>query len=246
MKLKKTEALKMNNIRRILYLLTILSLVAGGSALAKGPKEPFTEPYFNVTDVPQKKLKQKILIEETGEGIHILIKSAQLLEISSLNGGSTPDLLKVKIFGQEYKIHRIADARVLQHSWGSSDLSEFSVGDIINAFGTLDSTDPFLVHAKTIRNVSFQFKHRAFGGEITQIPATSSASPAVDFILRTEARGDQKVIITEKTKILEGKVQKTVSDLQVGMRVMVRGLWNRTLSEIKALIIKIKPTEVTP
>ena len=232
--------------QHLIYLFLIFSLVGGGSALAKGPKEPLAEPHFNITDVPKKELKQKILIEETGEGTQILIKSAQVAEISSLSGGSIPDLLKVKIFGQDYKIHRMPDAKVVFHSWGRSDISEFSVGDIVNAFGTLDDTDSFLVHAKTIRNVSFQFKHRAFVGEITKIPATSFATPTTDFILRTLEKGEQKVIITEKTKIFEGKAQKTISDLQVGMRVMVRGLWNKTLSEIKALIIKIKPTEVIP
>lgn len=194
------------------------------------------KPIFNIADVPEKYLKQKLLITETAKRIHVLIKAAQITEISS-------DLLKVKIFGQDYKIQISSDTNIISHSWGKSDLSEFSVGDIINVRGTLDLTDPLLVKAKTVRNVSIQKKHTVFSGEITAI---STVTPPTDFTLKTVNRGLQKVVLSDKTKIYEGKVEKTASDLQVGMKVLVRGIWNEKLSQIQALLIRIKPAEVTP
>lgn len=224
-----------------LLVLTII-LGLGVSGMATAQQATSTEPVANVSNVPSVDLKQKILIEETGSGISALIKAAKVMEISSMAGsaGTTPDLLKVKILGQDYKIRILANTNVVRHYWGKSplDLSEFSVGDIINVLGTLDSTDFFLINAKTVRNVSIQQKHGVFSGTIKSITPPSS------FILET-ARASSLLVNTDaNTKIYQGKELKTFSDLQIGMSVLVRGIWNRTLTKIQALIVRIKPTAV--
>ena len=218
----------------ILFLLFAVGFATVGTVLADQDKEPKA----NTANVPSKDLKQQILIEETGQGNMALIKGAKVVEITS-TGGTTPNLLKVKIFGQDYKIQIVEGTNVVRHYWGksSADLSEFSVGDIVNAYGQLDATDAFLVKAKTVRNVSIQQKHAVFTGIIANI------DPAGAFILQTQRAGSLAVVTSPTTQIYQGKVLKSFSDLQVGMKVLVRGIWNKTLNKIQALLIRINPAE---
>jgi hypothetical protein len=41
------------------------------------------------------------------------------------------------------------------------------------------------------------------------------------------------------TKIYSSKSLKVFSDLQVGMKVVVRGTWDKAMSKIQALIVKM-------
>ena len=229
---------------RIILISAILGLVVAGVALAKNPwSGPKVESH--IKDVPKTALKQKVLIEETGNDTHILIKAAQVTEITASSSSvTTPDFLKVKVFGQDYKIQITSDTNTVRYHWDKSKLPEFSVGDVVNAYGTLDETDPFLVHAETVRDVSIQFIHGVFLGEITDITYASPATSVSSFILKTESKGNQTVIVNEKTKVYDGKIEKALSDLQVGIKVLVRGAWDKTLSKISALIIRISPTKV--
>lgn len=224
----------------LIALLIIFGLGIVGLTMAHEDKNDF-EPKANISDVAPIYLKQKILIEETSEGNMILIKAAKVTEISSTGGSTTPNLLKVKIFGQDYKIDILADTNVVRHNWGKSEvnLSEFSVGDIVNAYGTLDATDSFLIHAKTVRDVSIQKKHAVLNGTIQSINSSDKS-----FVLQTEKKGPVTVTTDTNTKIYQGKVEKTFSDLQTGLKVLVRGIWDTTLSKVQALLIRIKPMEV--
>lgn len=169
----------------------------------------------------------------------VLIKAAKVTEVGS-------DYLKVSIFGYIYKID-ISGSKLVRQYWGTSEIDEFSAGDIANVFGYLDSSDNYLVHAQTVRNVSIQRIHNTFKGVIESIDATSAS-----FALATEERGNQTVKVTAETKIVKSvpvvciqapcPPQETIgsfADLQVGMRVIVRGLWDKTLSTIQARVITI-------
>lgn len=223
-------------------IFTALILVIG---MAQA-KENNNEPLPNIANILKGNLKQMISIEETGNGNLAWLKGAKITEISSLMSTSTattttPNLLKVKIFGQDYKIQVMGDTNVVRYSWGKSEinLSEFSVGDIINVYGTLDSTDYFLIHAKTIRNVSIQKIHTVLNGTIQNIASSTNS-----FTLQTGKNSSTTVNTDSNTKIYQGKTLKTFSDLQTGTKVMVRGLLNKALAKVQALLIRIKPAEV--
>ncbi len=169
----------------------------------------------------------------------VLIKAAKATEVGS-------DYLKVSIFGYIYKIN-ISGSRLVRHYWGASEIDEFSVGDIVNVFGYLDASDNYLVHAQTVRNVSVQKIHNTFKGVIESIDATSTT-----FVLQTEERGNQTVKVSADTKIIKSvpvvciqapcppqETTGSFANLQVGMRVIVRGLWDKTLSLIQARVIII-------
>ncbi len=208
----------------------------------------------NIKDIEEKELRQELSIKEIRgrivclaigacptdkEATEVLMKAAQIIEVGN-------DSLKVSIFDYKYKID-IANARLVRHFWGDSEIDEFSPGDIINVSGYLDSQDNYLVHAKTIRNVSIQKRHDIFKGTIESL-GTEKAS----FVLKTENRGSQTVVVTSETRIIKtetavckqepcppAEINASFSDLQVGMKVIVRGIWDRTLAKIEARVVVI-------
>ena len=231
-----------HNAKIILAAMIVVSLSAiTGLALAKDNDNDKDDVKSNIANVLKSDLKQRIQIEETSAGNMAWITGAKVVEISGV-GTTTSKLLKVKVFGQDYKVEVSANTKVVRQHWGKSeiDLSEFSVGDIVNAYGTLDSTDYFLIHAKTVRNVSIQKLHAVFTGNILTVSTSTSS-------FTMEAKGTRAntllVNTDSNTKIYSGKILKSFSDLQVGTKVMVRGIWDRTLSKVQALLVRMKPTE---
>jgi hypothetical protein len=140
----------------------------------------------------------------------------------------------VSIFNYAYKIDITGAKNIVRHWWGTSNISEFSVGDIVNVWGYLDENDTSLIHAQTVRDVSIQKISGVFNGIIDSINSTSTT-----FILKTKERGDQTIIVSSDTKIVKATTTVSFSDLQVGMGAVVRGIWNKTLSKIQAQLINI-------
>ncbi len=180
-------------------------------------------------------------LSEAKASTEVLIKAAKVTEVGS-------GYLKISIFGYNYKIDTTA-AKMVRYSWGESNVDEISVGDIVNVAGYLDASDSYLVHAQTVRNVSIQKVVNVFKGAIASINASSTT-----FVLQTEERGNQTVVVSGDTKIiLEGGSVTCIkapcpmmpvkvgsfSDLQVGMKVIVRGIWDKTNSTIQAQLITI-------
>jgi len=230
-------------MRKILIVSITLCLLIAGLAQANVVISWLADPKANVSDVPDIYLKQKILIEETGDENYALIKAAKITEITSLattTATTSADFIKIKVLGQDYKVKINKETNVVRYSWVklSIDLSEFTVGDIINVYGTIDENDPFLIQAKTVRNVSIQKKHANFIGEITSITATST------FSLKTEKHGTLVVSTDANTKIYSSSQLKTFSDLKVGTKVLVRGIWNVTQGTMAAYLIRLYPNEV--
>lgn len=193
----------------------------------------------NTANVLKSDLKQRIQIEETSAGNLAWITGAKITEILTT---VTPGLIKVKVFGQDYKIEVATTTNVVRQHWGKAvmGLSEFSVGDIVNAYGNLDSTDYFLIHAKNLRNVSIQKLHAVVEGEVSSVSSSTNS-----FVISVKKDGTNTVTINTdaNTQISSRNNLKTFSDIQVGMKVVVRGIWDKTLSKIQALIVKIKSAD---
>ncbi len=156
----------------------------------------------------------------------VLIKAARVVELGS-------GYVKVAVFGYEgIKINIANDAKVVRHYWGDSLLEEFSVGDVVNVHGYLSKSERFAVDAKTVRNISIQAAHGVFRGVIKSVASDS-------FILETEKRGNQTVMVGLRTKIVVGAKLGNMADIKPGMKVLVRGIWNKDLSKISANIIYV-------
>jgi hypothetical protein len=198
----------------------------------------------NIMNVAKSDLKQKIQIDESSNGNMVWLTGAKIIEISTVTGTSTPNLIKVKIFGQDYRVQVSSSTNVVRQYWGKSEinLSEFSVGDIVNIYGTLDSADYFLVHANTVRNISIQKIQAVLTGKILSIASSTSS-----FTMEAKKSGTTTLTVNtdSNTKIYSAKELKAFSDLQVGMKVSVRGIWDKTLSKIQALLVRLNPTEAS-
>jgi hypothetical protein len=219
-------------------VINIVQAEENSSAAATGATIAPLPP--NIKDIAEKDLRQELSIKEikgrvlcsevgacvgdAKSSTEVLIKSAKVTEVGA-------DLIKISIFGISYKVD-IKEAKLVRNYWGGSEIDEFSVGDIINVFGYLDENDNFLIHAKTVRDVSIQKVHNVFKGVIESIDAASNT-----FVLQTEERGNQTVVVSSDTKIIKATSTASFSDLQVGMKVIVRGLWDKTLSKIQARLI---------
>ena len=223
----------------LLGLAILAALVSVGVVQAKNDNSNDGDIKPNTANVLKSDLKQKVQIDETSTGNIVRLTGAKITEIS---GTTTNNLIKVKVFGQDYKVQIATDTNVVRQYWGKSaiDLSEFSVGDIIKVYGTLDAADYFLVHAKIVRNVSIQKLHAVFTGNILNI-----ASSTGSFTIEAKRNGTSSFLVNtdSNTKIYQGKNLKSFSNLKVGTKVMVRGIWDKTLSKIQALLIRIKPLE---
>lgn len=196
----------------------------------------------NVKDIAKNELRQslsineivgRVICQEVGNcptdkpSTEVLIKAAKVTSVGT-------DTLGISVFSYAYTIDT-KGANIVRQFWGSSGLGEFSVGDIVNVHGYLDANNNFLVHAKTVRNVSIQKKHGVFNGTIDSVNASTTS-----FVLKAEGRGNQTVSVTSDTKITIGTTTAAFSDLQVGAKVLVRGIWDRALSKIQAILVAIK------
>lgn len=98
--------------------------------------------------------KSGMNIEELGNGqVKVNLKNAIVTEIDSAN-----NVLTIKIFGLTGKIKIITDTSVLREYRGQSNISEFAVGDYVNAYGTQDPNNPTILNAEIVRNVSITKK----------------------------------------------------------------------------------------
>jgi hypothetical protein len=189
-----------------------------------------------VNDVVEKYQRQELSIKENiGQVIckalgtcpnqkgqtEVTMKSAIVKNISD-------NQLEVSIFNLTYTID-LTSAKLLRNNWGKSNLEEFSIGDLVNVWGYLDNSNYTIIHAKNVRNVSLQATLGVFKGTIKSIDETSSS-----FVLATQERGDQTVIVSQDTKIVNGTSTGAFSDLKEKQNVVVRGTWNKTLSKIYA------------
>ncbi len=236
-----------------------LAIFAG---LAMAEENSFHAPEIEtispiIKDIPEKDLRQELSIKENrGKGKvvclaldicpsasvqadEVLIKAAKVTEMGS-------GFLKISIFGYVYKID-ISGSKIVRYGWNESMIDEFSVGDIVNVHGYLDANDNYLIHAKTVRNVSIQNIHGVFSGAIESINATSTV-----FTMATEKNGSQTVVVNGDTKIFKQTEIVCImapcfpiytaglfSDLQIGAKVTVRGIWNKASSKIQARVVMI-------
>lgn len=188
----------------------------------------------------------------------VLVKAAKVTGIGT-------NSIKISIFGLNYEVDT-SNAKIVRQYWGGSTLNEFSVGDIVNVYGYLDAYNLMLIHAQTVRNVSIQKVNNIFGGTVTNIinypmpmcsitststePVAMCVPPSPDtnigeFTLKTDNRGIQTVIVNGKTQFMNASGTSSFGNLQVGMNVSVRGLWDKTQSKINANLVKIYSGTIT-
>ena len=143
--------------------------------------------------------------------------------------------------GTSVKVNINDKTQLRRKFWGKSDLSEFSVGNYINIIGKWTDDTKTIIDAKLIRNLSIQKRYGVFFGEVKSISESG-------FVMTSIHRED--LTVTTGTAKLINRKQETItkSDIMVGHRVRIKGLWdvtNKTVTEvgeIKDFDLPVKPS----
>ena len=125
--------------------------------------------------------------------------------------------------------------------WGKSSLAEISVGDSVDIIGKWSNEGKTEIKALVIRNLSIQKRFGAFFGTVKSITDTG-------FVMTTIQKGDETVVL-DSAKLIDRKGQAiTASDIQIGHKVRVKGLWDSVkftiteVSQVKDFSIPILPS----
>jgi|SRR5579859_3632787 len=122
-----------------------------------------------------------------------------------------------------------SNAKFVRRFNGASSVSELSVGDMVAVRGTWTDSTKSAVTATWVKDVSIQKRHDVFYGTVGSVTSTG-------FVLNTVKRGAQTVTPGTDTKFTgRKKAAMSLSDIQVGDKVTVRGLWDRTSNTITEL-----------
>jgi hypothetical protein len=153
--------------------------------------------------------------------------------------GST---LTVTKEGITYTVSTDANTIFRRRFGGKGQLSEITANDTVNVLGKWQDEEKTQILTTHIRDLSIQKRHATFFGTVKTKGDTT-------LVLTTTTRGEQTVIITTSTKLVNRKMEEiTMSDIQIGNRVRVKGIWDLTsktmseVSQIKDFSIPLKPS----
>lgn len=156
-------------------------------------------------------------------------------EITAITSGS----LSVVKEGTTYTVLIDEQTQLRRKFWGKSVLSEFSVGDSVSVVGLWEDDAKTTIRARLIKNLSIQMRYGVFFGTVTEVTGSG-------FVMDTVRRELQTVTVMDST-VYTNRREETISksDIIVGHRIRVRGLWNSTKSTITE-VEKIKNFSLPP
>ncbi|MDO8482637.1 MAG: hypothetical protein Q7S86_02350, partial [bacterium] len=121
---------------------------------------------------------------------------------------------------------------VIRRSGGQSNLSEISIGDFVSFQGKLVTTSGNLtVNAKILKNWSVQKKNVSFIGKVLSLGANS-------FVLSADEHG-QVTVNTASAVITKNDAAVTLAVINIGDKVMAKGLFDETLRVLSADKVKV-------
>lgn len=128
-----------------------------------------------------------------------------------------------------FQVNITDKTKILRKFGGKSSINELSVGDEVMVFGKFTDDTKSTIDAKTIKNNSIQKRFGAFFGKVT-------LKNSDNFVMETAERGTQTVYFGDAKFVQRNEIDMTYSDLKIGNRVRVKGVWDKTLSKINEVI----------
>jgi len=125
----------------------------------------------------------------------------------------------------DFKVNVTEKTKLVRRFGGKSELSEFSVGNEVNVIGKYTDESKSTIDAVLIRNKSVQKRWGAFIGEVTDLNTDN-------FVIKTVNRGDQTVYFAGAKFVNREEKAITYSDIKIGDRVRVKGMWDRELNKL--------------
>lgn len=112
--------------------------------------------------------------------------------------------------------------------WGEGSLSEYSVGDKVNVYGLWQNEEKTTIEACVIRDLTIQKRFAVFVGDVVSLTSGGWVMTTL-----SDKRSNQTITVTSTTKFTNRKMETiTQADIQVGHRVRIKGLWNRTANTV--------------
>lgn len=144
-----------------------------------------------------------------------------------------------------FTVNTDANTQFRRKFWGKSSLDEISIGNMVNVIGHWTDDAHTTILAKHVRNLSIQKRFGIFFGIVKTLSANGWVMSTV-----SDKRADQTVTVSSTTKFTNRKEEAiSQSDVKVGDRVRVRGLWDssaNTVTEVSAVKDFSLPAKVTP
>lgn len=126
--------------------------------------------------------------------------------------------------GKSYTVNTDSKTQFRRKFWGKSSFDELTVGDTVNVIGLWIDDAHTTITAKLVRDTSIQKRFGVFFGEVKSLLSSGWVMSTV-----SEKRADQTVTVDSSTKFTNRKGETiTQSQVTVGQKVRVKGLWNRT------------------
>lgn len=174
--------------------------------------------------------------------VHFLDNGKVLVRGAKVTGVNGTTVNAVTAWGSvvlNWAIMTDGNTEIIRRYGGKSVISEISVGDFVSFQGSLDTTvsASYTVHATVLKDWSIQKRSATFYGTVKTV--NSSTGSLMTFVLATEERGDQTIMVTSSTKIMKGIVPGVFADIVVGAKITTRGLWDNVANTLQADEIKI-------
>lgn len=143
----------------------------------------------------------------------------------TLSSKSDGELIVAKD-GKSYTVLIDSNTQLRRRFWGKATLAEYQVGDTLNVIGKWTNDAHTTIQARLVRDISIQKRLGVFFGTVSSVSSNG-------WVMATVQRGNQTVTVSSTTKFVNRKEETiSVSDIKVGDKVRVRGLWDKAASTI--------------
>lgn len=122
------------------------------------------------------------------------------------------------------------DTRIVRRFFGTSTLAEIKTGHVVMVYGTWTDDTKTTIDATLIRDASIQLRYGVFVGTVTSISGTNLTFNSVN-------RSTQVADLSGTPVIVNRRMEKiTLTDVKVGHRIRVKGMWDRSVNTITDVI----------
>ncbi len=141
--------------------------------------------------------------------------------------------LTVKSWGGNWTVNLVSTTKLVRRFGGSSSLSEFQKGDVVEVQGRAETNAVWTINAEGVKDFSIQMKGANFSGTISNLSGGS-------FSLATKERGTVQVTFKADARVMVNGKAGVAADLANGMQAMVSGVWDRKQSTVLAEKVQAK------
>lgn len=204
----------------IIIFITVITILASYNAKS-----------YAVGEELKKKIKEEIRqeIKDRVATRPALVKRERVAIIGGTLSSKDGTTLTVTKDGNTYTVLTDSKTHFRRKFWGKAALEELQLGDTLNIHGKWADEAQTTIQATMVRDLSIQKRFGAFFGTIKSLTSNG-------WVMETIKRENQTVTVTDDSRLVNRRGQKIAqSDVAVGHRVRVKGLWNsqnNTITEV--------------